>query len=55
MILVDANLLIYAYAREMPQHEAARTWLEAQHSASRGAALALSARLCAPHVTPENF
>ncbi|WP_143310062.1 TA system VapC family ribonuclease toxin, partial [Candidatus Entotheonella palauensis] len=28
--LVDANLLIYAYAREMPQHEAARTWLDQQ-------------------------
>lgn len=30
MILVDANLLIYAYARDMPQHEAARTWLDQQ-------------------------
>ncbi len=30
MILVDANLLICAYAREMPQHEAARTWLDGQ-------------------------
>ena len=28
MILVDANLLVYAYARGMPQHEAARTWLD---------------------------
>ncbi len=30
MILVDANLLIYAYARDMPQHETARTWLDQQ-------------------------
>lgn len=30
MILVDANLLIYAYAREMPQHDAAREWLDRQ-------------------------
>ncbi len=30
MILVDANLLIYASAAEMPQHEAARKWLDEQ-------------------------
>ena len=30
MILVDANLLIYASAAEMPQHERARTWLDEQ-------------------------
>lgn len=28
MILVDANLLIYAYDGSSPSHEAARTWLE---------------------------
>jgi len=28
MILVDANLLIYASAPEMPQHETARQWLD---------------------------
>jgi toxin-antitoxin system PIN domain toxin len=28
MILVDANLLVYAYARDMPEHEAARAWLD---------------------------
>ena len=28
MILVDANLLIYASAPEMPQHEQARAWLD---------------------------
>jgi toxin-antitoxin system PIN domain toxin len=29
VILVDANLLLYAYHRRSPQHEASRTWLEA--------------------------
>jgi uncharacterized protein len=28
MILLDANLLIYASAPESPQHEAARKWLD---------------------------
>ena len=28
MILVDANLLIYASATALPQHAAARTWLD---------------------------
>jgi uncharacterized protein len=28
MILVDANLLIYAYASSLPQHESARTWFD---------------------------
>lgn len=28
MILVDANLLVYAVARELPQHETARAWLD---------------------------
>jgi uncharacterized protein len=28
MILVDANLLIYASAPETPQHDAAREWLD---------------------------
>lgn len=35
MILVDANLLIYAHVGSFPQHEAARRWLDAQLSASR--------------------
>lgn len=30
MILVDANLLIYTSAAQMPQHEAAREWLDEQ-------------------------
>ena len=32
MILVDANLLLYARSREAPQHIQARTWLDAQLS-----------------------
>jgi predicted nucleic acid-binding protein len=28
MILVDANLLLYAYDAGSPQHEAARSWWE---------------------------
>ena len=28
MILIDANLLVYAHVRSMKQHEAARVWLD---------------------------
>jgi uncharacterized protein len=34
MILVDANLLLYAYDPSSPQHVAARNWLEATLSKS---------------------
>jgi hypothetical protein len=30
LILVDANLLVYAHVSSMPQHGAARAWLDAQ-------------------------
>ncbi len=30
MILVDANLLIYAHVSTFPQHERARNWLDEQ-------------------------
>jgi uncharacterized protein len=30
MILIDANLLVYAYVASLPQHGAAATWLDAQ-------------------------
>lgn len=33
MILLDANLLLYAGVSSLPEHERARTWLEAQLSA----------------------
>jgi len=32
VILVDANLLVYAHVKESVQHEAARCWLDAQLS-----------------------
>lgn len=28
MILVDSNLLVYAFAEQLAQHDAARTWLD---------------------------
>jgi len=34
VILVDANLLIYAYIPGLPQHEAARAWLEEQFTST---------------------
>lgn len=34
MILVDANLLLYAANHAAPEHEAARTWLDSQLSGS---------------------
>jgi uncharacterized protein len=30
VILVDANLLVYAYVRDLPQHKAALEWLDRQ-------------------------
>lgn len=32
MILVDANILVYAHVRSFPQHARARAWLDAQLS-----------------------
>jgi toxin-antitoxin system PIN domain toxin len=32
MILVDANLLIYAHVKDFPQHSRARDWLDSQLS-----------------------
>lgn len=34
MILVDANLLVYAHAVSMPQHRAARGWLDSRLNGS---------------------
>lgn len=34
MILVDANLLVYAHVESLPQHAAARQWLDEQLSGS---------------------
>ena len=35
MILVDANLLVYAFAASMPEHERTRTWLDEQLASGR--------------------
>lgn len=40
MILVDANLLLYAYDAASPHHEAARTWWEERLSGSQVVRLA---------------
>ena len=32
MILVDANILVYAHVASLPQHERAREWLDEQLS-----------------------
>ena len=39
MILVDANLLIYARSADFPQHEAAREWLDERLNGVPGIAL----------------
>ncbi len=52
MILIDANLLIYAYNVDFPQHEAAKRWLEETLSGSEGVGtcwVVLLAFLALPH------
>ena len=39
MILVDVNLLVYAKMAPMPEHEAARAWLEGRMSGIEGVGL----------------
>lgn len=39
MILVDANLLVYARVADFPQHEAARRWLDEQLNGPTGVGL----------------
>ena len=41
MTLVDANLLLYAYDSDSPQHASARSWLTAELSSGRPVRLAL--------------
>ena len=41
MMLVDANLLLYAYDSESPHHERSREWLETALSSGRAVRLAL--------------
>ncbi len=38
-MLIDANLLVYAYVRGFAQHDAARTWLDRQLGGRRRVAL----------------
>jgi toxin-antitoxin system PIN domain toxin len=40
VILVDANLLLYAYDSDSPQHRSARAWLENQFAGQQPIALA---------------
>ena len=44
-MLVDANLLLYAYDSESPHHEPARNWLETALSSGRPVRLALTTLL----------
>lgn len=59
MILVDANLLVYAHVAEFAQHERAREWLEEQLGGTRRVGLAWSSLLAFvrlvsnPRVFPE--
>jgi uncharacterized protein len=39
MIVVDANLLLYAYSESSPHHQKARNWLEALFSGSEAVGL----------------
>lgn len=39
MILVDANLLVYAHFKRFPEHEAARKWLDTQLAGTAGVGL----------------
>ena len=41
MILIDANLLLYAYNSESPHHEPSRNWLEATLSSGQPVRFAL--------------
>lgn len=40
MILVDANLLVYAHVAAFTQHEAARRWLDARLNGTAAVGLA---------------
>ena len=45
MILVDANLLVYAHVEGMPQHERTRNWLDGEINRSRRVGLPWSSLL----------
>jgi toxin-antitoxin system PIN domain toxin len=39
VILIDANILVYAHVRSLPQHDRARAWLDAQFDGTSRVAL----------------
>lgn len=45
MILIDANLLVYAHVRSFQQHESARGWLDAQFNGNSPVGLPWSSLL----------
>ena len=45
MILVDANLLVYAYAGNLPQHARGKAWLDEQLNGTAAVGLAWSSLL----------
>lgn len=51
MLLLDANLLIYAFRRDLPQHVAAKSWLEAKLSADEPLGLHLFSELAFLRIT----
>jgi len=51
VILVDANLLIYAVGRSFPQHERARAWLDEKLSGSAQVGLPWSSLLAFVRIT----
>ena len=48
MILIDANLLVYAHVASMPQHQTAVSWLDRKLNGNRyrGVALAKPSEFC---------
>jgi hypothetical protein len=50
VILIDANLMIYAYHRNAPQHERARAWLESTF-ATEDVGIALTTALAFVRIT----
>ena len=51
MLLLDANLLIYAFRHDLPQHAAAKRWLEAKLSGDEPLGLHLLSELAFLRIT----
>lgn len=54
MILVDANLLLYAYNQDSPHHAIARAWLESEISSGKPVRLALVTLLAFVRIGSDN-